>query len=73
MEYVLPDFTKSEVQPRLERTMFCAGKVPLQSFIRVPAMSVFFFFCNVEVNPLVVTNLFQTSFLKIWIPVFHIG
>ncbi len=40
MEYVLSDLTKSDVQQRLEGVVLSVGMVPLQAFIRVPAMSV---------------------------------
>ncbi len=49
MEYVLSDFTKNEVQQRLESAVLAVERVPLQGFIRVPAMSVLTWFCNVEV------------------------
>ncbi len=50
MEYALSDFTKSEVQQRLESGVLCGEKVPLQGFIRVPAVPVLIWFCNVEVT-----------------------
>jgi hypothetical protein len=55
MGWVIEDFTKSELYQSGWTVMLDILKVPLQGSYSVPADSVLVFYCNVKVNPELLT------------------
>jgi hypothetical protein len=50
VEWVIDDFTKSELQPSWWTIVLDIKKVPLQGSYSVPTGSAFAFYCNVKVS-----------------------
>ena len=66
VEWLMEDFTQSEVQQILWHHVLHFQKVPLQGFSSVPAESVTADYCNIRVNVLLIIINFATSPQYLW-------